>query len=202
MTDALDMLPETVRTALNSRPEVHVEAIAVLRAELLRLARENAELREQTKAPAVVWKQRAERGEADVAAHLAAFKELSEKYLASEAELAQSRETIKRLNRRVQIAESGLAEKIKASGRSLGRALANAAADMFMHERDEARAELAQIKERIAKSNPVLCEVPEHAPEDDPDYGLFYMPRELWNERVLLVRYQDGDLRVKLEDGE
>src|SRR5574337_2005371 len=65
----------------------------------------------------------------------------------AEAELAASRETIKRLNRRVQIAEAGVAEKVKASaGRSLGCALANAAADAFIHERDEAMAELAALR--------------------------------------------------------
>lgn len=47
-------------------------------------------------------------------------------------ELTLARETIRRLNRRVQSAESGLAEKINENaGRSLGRAFANAAATMY-----------------------------------------------------------------------
>src|SRR5690242_515849 len=71
----------------------------------------------------------------------------------AEAELATARETIKRLNRRVQVAEAGVAQKVKASAPgSFGRGLANAAADMFMHERDEAQAELAALKLRIAGS--------------------------------------------------
>lgn len=65
--------------------------------------------------------------------------------------LDEARTTIARLNRRVQVAESGVTEKLKESAPgSLGRALANAAAEKYMHERDEALAELAKLRERIA----------------------------------------------------
>jgi hypothetical protein len=78
---------------------------------------------------------------------------------ALKAELAQSRETVKRLNRRVQVAEAGVAEKVKeSSGRNLGRALANAAAEMYRHERDEARAKLAELKRKIAEAPVFSCE--------------------------------------------
>ena len=64
----------------------------------------------------------------------------------AESELAEARETITRLNRRVQVAEAGVAEKMKASAPgSLGRALANAAAS-------KAEAELAALKARIVES--------------------------------------------------
>lgn len=70
--------------------------------------------------------------------------------------LDEARETITRLNRRVQMAESGLAEKLKESAPgSLGRSLANAAAEKYMHERDEARAELLLL----AKENARLREI-------------------------------------------
>lgn len=70
-----------------------------------------------------------------------------------EAELATARETIKRLNRRVQVAEAGVAEKVKeSSGRNLGRALANAAFEMMKGELDKAQAELEALKRRIAEA--------------------------------------------------
>ena len=137
-------------------------AWATARAELLRLAEyeqaagrlaiEKAELR-----------QCAEQCEAELAAMPDAdeWHALRERAERAEAELAESRETIKRLNRRVQVAEAGVAEKVKVSAPgSFGRALANAAADMYMRERDEAQAELAALKAR-AQWQPI-----ETAPHD------------------------------------
>ena len=107
---------------------------AIIRAE--RAEAELAELRDEigTKVPAIMWQH-------------------------AEAELATARETIKRLNRRVQVAEAGVAEKVKASAQgSFGRALANAASEMFMHERDEARADLAALKRMIAEAPVYKCD--------------------------------------------
>lgn len=112
----------------------------------------------------------------------------------AEAELAAARETIKRLNRRVQVAEAGIAEKVKASAPgSLGRALANAAADKYMRERDMAQAELAALKARIL---PGTAKV-EIADTDDPDgnpYGWVsgtLLSHNLIGKRVALVRVED-----------
>ncbi|HET9819598.1 MAG TPA: hypothetical protein VFP92_10575 [Rhodanobacteraceae bacterium] len=108
------------------------DAYDVIEAELLRLAGENASMRHIIETLDVEGHRRADR---------------------SEAELAAARETIKRLNRRVQVAEAGIAEKVKASAPgSLGRALANAAADKYMRERDMAQTELAALKARIAEA--------------------------------------------------
>jgi hypothetical protein len=140
------------------------DAYDVIEAELLRLADENARL-------------------------LAANRDAMDHFEQMQAELAESRETIKRLNRRVQVAEAGVAEKVKASGGSLGRALANAAADRYMRERDEAQAELAALKARIL---PGAAEV-EIADTDGPDgnpYGWVggtLLSHNLIGKRVRLV---------------
>lgn len=125
----------------------------------LRAERAEAELAEARKNETValgLWNAaegRATKAEAELAALRELHKAVCESAAMNTKELAESRETIKRLNRRVQVAEAGIAEKVKeASGRNLGRALANAAADMFRHERDEALAELAALKRRIAEA--------------------------------------------------
>ena len=69
-------------------------------------------------------------------------------HMTAESELEMARETIRRLNRRCQSAEAGLAEKVNANaGRSLGRAFANAAATMYEAQLEEARASLAHLQE-------------------------------------------------------
>lgn len=161
MTDPLDTLRPEVRRAdsfLDSMACSADEEAAVktIRAELLRLTRENAELRDgaaYTNALRLARDQaeRAERAEAELAAALKANRDCVDHFEQMQAELAESRETIKRLNRRVQVAEAGVAKKVKASGGSLGRALANAAADKYMRERDMAQAELVALKARIAE---------------------------------------------------
>lgn len=73
---------------------------------------------------------------------------LAADYEALEAERDNLRETNQRLNRRCQLAESALAEKIekaKRSGGSFGRSMANAAAAMFERQRDEAREALRDL---------------------------------------------------------
>jgi hypothetical protein len=56
-------------------------------------------------------------------------------------DLERARATNTILNRRAQAAEAAVAEKVSASGaQGLGRRLANAAAAMYLRERDEARA--------------------------------------------------------------
>lgn len=55
-------------------------------------------------------------------------------------ELDQARETIKRLNRRCQSAESGLAARIEPGDRTLGRVFANAAAVMYRERLEDVRA--------------------------------------------------------------
>lgn len=70
-----------------------------------------------------------------------------------ERERDELRETVSRLNRRAQALEAGIAEKIASHPPgSMGRALANAAAEMYHSraqkaetERDELRAKLAEI---------------------------------------------------------
>lgn len=57
--------------------------------------------------------------------------------------LCISRDTVRRLNRRVQSAESGLAAKME-SGPSFGRALANSAATMY-------RSRLAAVEESVRR---------------------------------------------------
>ena len=75
------------------------------------------------------------------------------------AELATARETISRLNRRCQSAESGLRDTIEVArraGPSFGRTLANAAATMYERERQELatvlrgqRALLVRLRDRL-----------------------------------------------------
>lgn len=63
-------------------------------------------------------------------------------------ELDRAHATIRRLNRRVQSAESGLAEKINANaGPSLGRAFANAAATMYAAQLEDLRGMLPTAAE-------------------------------------------------------
>lgn len=65
---------------------------------------------------------------------------LRAKLKCAESERDALRETVKRLNRRVQVAEAGIAEKVKVSAPgSFGRGLANAAAEMYKAERDALR---------------------------------------------------------------
>lgn len=69
-------------------------------------------------------------------------------------ELAEARETIKRLNRRCSQYEQGLASKVdeaKTAGPSFGRSLANAAATMYEAERDAARAERDEARKALSK---------------------------------------------------
>ena len=69
-------------------------------------------------------------------------------------ELAEARETIKRLNRRSQIAEAGVrdnVEECKAAGVSMGRTLANAAADMYLRRAEQAEAERDAQAELVGK---------------------------------------------------
>jgi hypothetical protein len=56
-------------------------------------------------------------------------------------ELAEARETISRLNRRCQVAEAGVMEKVRQSDGSLGRTLANAAASALKAELERVRKE-------------------------------------------------------------
>lgn len=59
-------------------------------------------------------------------------------------ELAQLRDTVKRLNRRVTIAEGVVMSRVKdAGGANLGRALANAACSALRAENAELRSKLA-----------------------------------------------------------
>jgi predicted hydrocarbon binding protein len=68
----------------------------------------------------------------------------------SPTELERAHATIRRLNRRVQSAESGLAEKINANaGRTLGRAFANAAATMYLSQLDDLRSMLPTPGEAV-----------------------------------------------------
>jgi CRISPR/Cas system CMR subunit Cmr4 (Cas7 group RAMP superfamily) len=67
------------------------------------------------------------------------------------AELAAARETIKRLNRRSQIAEAGLLAKMetKPEERTFGRIFANSAAYMYREQNEELRASLATLREAV-----------------------------------------------------
>jgi hypothetical protein len=67
-----------------------------------------------------------------------------------EAELAHMRETVKRLNRRVQSAESGLTAKL-VTGPCLGRALANSAATMYREKLADAEAQHAALQQNAAR---------------------------------------------------
>lgn len=83
---------------------------------------------------------------------LAALAELERE---RERERDELRETVRRLNRRAQALEAGIAEKIASHPPgSMGRALANAAAEMYHSraqkaetERDELRARLSEIED-------------------------------------------------------
>lgn len=69
-------------------------------------------------------------------------------------ELAEARETIRRLNRRCQSAERGLAEKLeeaRRAGPSLGRALANSSATMHRAQNAELTARLRHLEEENAR---------------------------------------------------
>ncbi len=69
----------------------------------------------------------------------------------NDVDLTQARETIARLNRRCQLAESAAREKVKEhGGGSLGRALANFAAADYRAAAEELRAKLKQLAESIA----------------------------------------------------
>ena len=84
-------------------------------------------------------------------------------------ELDQARDTIRRLNRRCQVAESALAERLKSdphgtSSKSFGRRFVGAAASRFLRERDEARARVAELESllRVATRSceeEYLCEL-------------------------------------------
>ncbi len=70
------------------------------------------------------------------------------------AEVKQYRETNRRLNARAQAAEKAVHEKIaNYPHRSLGRALANTAADMYRREGDAARAERDWLIEKATRSD-------------------------------------------------
>jgi hypothetical protein len=213
MMNDLDTLRPEVREAWQRivADEQHPEDFECVEAELLRLADECATLKAQSIYPRAQFllnladaNERAEKAETELTiAHrerdrmfldarewATRFGEMEARAEKAEAELAESRETIKRLNRRVQIAEAGVAEKVKEhAGGSLGRALANAAADMYMRERDEAQAELAALKARIL---PGAAKV-EIADTDDPDgnpYGWVggtLLSHNLIGKRVRLV---------------
>lgn len=62
----------------------------------------------------------------------------------AEAERDELRATVTRLNRRAQTAEAGVRDNVeacKAAGVSMGRTLANAAADMYLRRAEQAEAE-------------------------------------------------------------
>ncbi len=80
------------------------------------------------------------------------------------AELIAARETIVRLNRRCQSAESGLAAKLE-SGPCFGRALANSAAVMWHERHDEAQKRIAELEAKIAE----LAAGHKTYPEEDED---------------------------------
>ena len=62
-----------------------------------------------------------------------------------EQENEQLKATNNRLNRRCQVLESGISEKVKNSGGSMGRSLANAAAGMYKSENERLRDGLENI---------------------------------------------------------
>ncbi len=75
-------------------------------------------------------------------------------------ELQIARETIRRLNRRVQAAEAGLKERLKhyvpgQSGPSWGRNMVNALALIYVRERDDLRMTLAEVANLLAQPGQV-----------------------------------------------
>lgn len=73
---------------------------------------------------------------------------LGDRIVALEAEVERLRDTNRNLNRRVQLAESAVAENVEAcrrAGVSLGRVLANAAVAQMEAENEWLRAKLASI---------------------------------------------------------
>lgn len=83
-----------------------------------------------------------------------------------DAEITRLRETIQRLNRRVQSAESGLAEKINANaGQSLGRALANASATYWQNVAEDKDAELVRLRGHVAQTLREAIDAARHSSE-------------------------------------
>ena len=81
-------------------------------------------------------------------------------------ELAAARETIRRLNRRCQSAEQGLAQKIdemQRAGRSMGRAFANSAATMYREQLADANAKLQAVAADAARLLDHMNTVPDIA---------------------------------------
>lgn len=75
------------------------------------------------------------------------------------AEVNRLRETVKRLNRRCQSAESGLAQKIdemRRAGWSFGRAFANSAATMYSEQIEELKASRVADPELVARLHRAL----------------------------------------------
>lgn len=72
------------------------------------------------------------------------FASLASALRRAEAERDELRATVTRLNRRAQTAEAGVRDNVeacKAAGVSMGRTLANAAADMYLRRAEKAEAE-------------------------------------------------------------
>jgi hypothetical protein len=77
------------------------------------------------------------------------------------SELDRAHATIRRLNRRVQSAEAGLAEKINANkGQSLGRILAISAATMYAAQLEDLRATLPTSDEATFILDGLLLHAP------------------------------------------
>lgn len=83
-----------------------------------------------------------------------ALKEMRDQINQRDSELAAARETIKTLNRRAQQAEAGVRDNIEAckrAGVSMGRTLANAAADMYLRRAEKAESERDAQHEQVLR---------------------------------------------------
>jgi hypothetical protein len=94
--------------------------------------------------------------------------------IAKGVSLTRAHATIRRLNRRVQSAEAGLAEKVNANaGRSFGRALANSAATMYGAQLEDAKALIQSLRETA-----LTPEEAQHGLDQIPDNQCGWPPED------------------------